>query len=580
MSLRRARWPLLGFSLVVLIGFSWLAWQVWQVGRDLDRAVEHADAFQSAVERGDQAAIDRELAALRGVSSAAADRTSGPSWSLLTQLPAFGDDAEGVRAVSQVVDDLAQDALESLVEVEDALDDLLPRGGAVPVAVVRQLQEPVERAKEELVAADVALAQEDPSGYVGRLRDQYRDLQARISDARHAVEAAAIATEIAPAMLGEDEERTYLLVFQNNSEIRATGGLPGVATLVTARNGELRRGQQAEGAEFGRAEDLPLPLTQPERRLFDDVLGAYFLSSNMTPDIPRAAELWAARWEQVSPADEIDGVVTLDTVAVSYLLEATGPIDVEGIQLTGDNLVEELLHNVYVRWEDPARQDKFFAEVVRQTFDRFINGTSNPSGVVEALARATGEGRLAMHSFDPTEQAAIAGTTIAGELVTDAAVPAPQIDVTINDTTGGKMSYFLRYDVDISATYCSGGIQGFRAKASMWSEAPADAAELPDSVTGGGEFDTKPGNELVTVRIYGPAAGTVDDLVLNGQPLDPITVDQGSRPVNMFYLELTPGQVYDLAWSMKGGAGQTLDPRVRITPSIVSGAAEPVVGAC
>jgi hypothetical protein len=577
---RTVRWALFGGAVVILLGVAWVAWQAWQVNRDLNDAVDHADAFRAAVEAGDQAGIDRELEALREASEAAADRSSAPTWSALTQLPVFGDDARGVQVASRVIDDLAQDGLDPLVTVQDALGELLPQDGVVPVDAVRGLQVPVAQAEQALVAADEALASEDPSGYTVRLKDTYRDLRAKVADAREAIESAVIATEILPSMLGEADDRKYLLVFQNNAEIRATGGLPGAVSLIEARDGQMELTRQLAGADFGRAEDLPLPLTEPERRLFDDVVGAYFLSSNMTPDVPRAAALWAARWEQVFPRDDIDGVITLDTVAVSYLLDATGPIAVDGVELNGDTVVDELLHNVYLRVEDPKEQDAFFADVAAATFERFTDGASDPTGLLMALADATNESRVAVHSFDAAEQQAIAGTAIAGEFITDPAVVSPQIDVTINDTTGSKMSYYLRYNIDVSATYCAGGVQGFSAKAVLTSDAPVDAAELPDAVTGGGHLGTRPGNQLLTVRIYGPAGGSVDDLTLNSRPLDGIDVDQDGRPVQMFYLELEPGQTYDLAWTMRSGKGQTGDPRVRVTPSILAGAPTSTTGAC
>lgn len=579
LSLRLSRWILPSAGLVV-VAAAWIGWNVWQVNRDLARAVDHADAFTAAVESGDQAAIDRELASLRKASGAAAERTSGGTWSALSHLPVLGDDARGVRVASQVIEDLAQDGLDPIVTVRDELEGLLPRAGVVPVDAVERLREPVRLAEQALIAADEDLSREDTRGFTAELRAKYSDLQAKVGAARDAMGSAVVATEILPSMLGAGKDRKYLLVFQNNAEIRATGGLPGAVSLIEVHAGRLQLTRQASGADFGRAQAPPLPLTTAERKLYDDVVGAYFLSSNMTPDVPRAAALWAARWEQVFPRDEIDGVITLDTVAVSYLLEATGPIAVGGVELTGDNVVDELLHKVYLRLDRPAEQDEFFADVAAATFDRFAGGASNPTGLLGALGRATDEGRVAVHSFDPIEQAAVAGTAIAGELITDPDVDAPQVDVTINDTTGAKMSYFLRYEVDVQATYCVDDVQGFSASATLTSEAPAGAADLPDYVTGGGEYGTKPGNQLVTMRIYGPAGGLVDDLTLNNQPLDAIRVDQDGRPVEMFYLELEPGQTYDLDWTMRGGEGQTADPRLRVTPSIVAGAPTPLESAC
>lgn len=579
LSSRKFRAALGGVALLFVLAVAWCAWQAWQVNRDLQDAVDHADAFQAAVEAGDFAAVDTELAALQDASAAAADGTAGATWSFLATLPVVGDDARGVRLSSEVVRDLSEDGLEPLVAVQDRLDDLLPRDGAVPVDDIADLEEPVAQAERALDAAEERLAGEDSSGYVGRLKDRFDELEDQVAAASDAMASARIAVHLLPGMLGQDGQRNYLLVFQNNAEIRATGGLPGAVSLVSADRGALAITRQATGAQFGRAADAPLPPAAPERRLYANVLTDYFLSSNMTPDVPRAAELWAARWTQEFPEDQVDGVLTLDTVALSYVLDATGPLEIDGIELTGDNVVDELLHNVYLRIEDPAEQDAFFAAVATAAFERFTAGATNPTGLIEALARATNEGRVNVHSFDDVEQAELAGTTIAGELITDTDAASPQIDVTVNDNTAAKMSYFLRYETDINATYCTDGVQGFAGKMRLTSTATDEAKELPGYITGTEGLAPK-GSQWVTVRLYGPAGGTVDDVTLNNRPLKPLRVDQDGRPVAQYYIELAPGQTVDVAWTMTSGPGQTADPHVRVTPSIAAGEPAPTNGAC
>ena len=580
LSARILRFALAGAGIVVLLAVLWCGWQAWQVNRDLQSSVEHADAFEKAVENGDDASAQRELKALEESSAAAEDRTSGLTWSAVSRLPFVGDDADGVRTVSAVVHNLSTDGLEPLVEVQDRLPDLLPRNGAVPIRSIAALAQPVGEAQAALDRADRVLSAQDTSGYTGRLREKYDDLAGKVASAAQAMGSARTAVDLLPAMLGEDGDRNYLLVFQNNAEIRATGGLPGAVSLMHTHDGAIEISRQVAGADLGRASTPPLPLTDAEHQLYDAVLGSYFVSSNMTPDVPRAAALWTARWSQVYPDDHVDGVLTLDTVSLSYVLDATGPITVDGVELTGGNVVDQLLHDVYLRLHDPAAQDAFFADVTEAAFDRFLAGSDDPTGMIRALARATDESRVALHLADDDAQAEIDGTMIAGDFVTDPDDHRPQVDVTVNDSTAAKMSYYLRYDTDISTTYCTGGsVQGFAGKMRLTSTAPRDAASLPAYITGPARY-TDPGNQWLTVRIYGPVGGSVDGLTVNAKSTKPIRVDQDGRPVAMFYVELRPGQVVDLAWTMKSGPGQTGEPQVRVTPSIVAGAPTPTPGAC
>ena len=371
-------------------------------------------------------------------------------------------------------------------------------------------------------------------------------------------------------MLGAEGARDYLMVFQNNAEIRATGGLPGAVSLLHADRGTLTMTRQVAANEFGRTDQPVLPLTDGEREVYDDKVGTWFLNANLQPDFPRAAELWKARWEQVHP-ERIDGVVSLDPIALSYVLGATGPIEVDGVQLSEETAVDELLHRVYLRLEDPADQDEFFRAVASAMFDVMTAGAGEPRALLRALATGAKEGRVTVHSFEDTVQQHLAGTAIAGEAVKSVG-DRPQVGVYLSDATGAKMSYFLRYETTVEATYCANGMQGISGRLRLTSTAPADAGSLPDYVTGGGYAGVEPGTQRVFVRLFGPLDGEIDKLVLDGEPItDSPVVDYDGRGVVTAVVELAPGQTSDLTWTMRTGVDQVGPIDVSVTPSVQPG---------
>ena len=568
LGMRALRYGLAAIALLLLGFAAWAGWLAFQVNDDLTESVDHANAIRSSVESGDLASVDAEIDALQDSSDSAADRTSGWTWDVLTVLPMFGDDAEGIATTSQVLSDLATDGIEPLLTVSDSLDQLLPQDGAIDLDVVTGLQEPVAQAQEAFAAADEELNTLDPSGYVGRFRMKFDEFRGQVSQADNAMSAARTTADVLPTMLGSEGERNFILAFENNAEIRATGGLPSAMSLIRADDGQLEIARQASSSDFGYTGEPVLPLTETELELWDEHIGTFVQNTNLTADVPRASDLMRAQWENVFPRDEIDGVLWIDTVTLGYVLDATGPVTVDGIEITAANVVDELLHNVYLRLEDPADQDKFFADVASAAFARFTQGLDGSTALVRALHRAADERRVFVHSYDDAEQSELTGTAVAGELVTDPEVAEPQINVTLNDTTGAKMSYFLRYEVDVTATSCSSDTQSFSAKARLESVAPDDAGELPDYVTGAEQFGVDAGSQVVTVQIIGPVGGTVTDVELNARKLDAIEVVQDGRPLSMLYVQLDPGQTVDLSWRMRGGEGQTGDADVAVTPTI------------
>ena len=576
---------LLGGALVAALALAtaWLGWLAWTVYRDLDRASEASALLQVSLTSGDEQGARDALGSLEQHSTSARNHTSGLSWSVVTHLPVVGDDARGIQVASRVLADLGTDGIAPIIDSATDLQSLAPRQGTVPLDTIAGLQEPLARAQAAFHRADVRLAQEDPSGYTGRLRRQYRELAGRVSEANHVLDAAATAVRVMPDMLGADGVRRYLLVFQNNAEVRSIGGLPGSVALVEARDGTVSMRRQASGASFGESAQPALPLTADEEQIYGPQLGTYFLDANFTPDFPRAAELMSAHWQQRF-GQQVDGVFVVDPVALSYVLAATGPVGVgEGDPLTADNAVPTLLNTVYQAFPDPVQQDEFFELVARQVFTAFTEGAGAPADLLRAVARGVDEHRILAHSFDPGEQAELAGSDIAGELLSDPDDPAPQVGVYLNDNTGSKMSFYLRTQVHVDATFCKGGTQGLSGQATLESVAPPDAATLlPPTVTGGGVYGIPPGDQLVALRLYAPVGGTVSDLEFDRTPIDDVEiVEHDGRQVATSYVYLEPGQQVRVTWSMVSGPGQTGDVEVDVTPGIApvgTSAVEP--GSC
>lgn len=567
--LRRSLLVLLVTLVVVGIGLGvLLAWQAVKVNSALQQAVDDAASLKAALEQGDDARVEGSLASLQESSALAEERTDGVLWSLGTFLPVVGDDIEGVRVASRAVADLAsEEGAAPVVRVATRFDDLVPRDGKIDLSALEALQQPTSQAADALSAAVEDLSGPDSSGFIQRFRDPYRELLADVSDAAGAMSAARVATDLLPVALGADGPRNYLLVFQNNAEIRATGGLPGAMAAIRVEDGELSLGRQASASSFGeRAAGPVLELTRDERAIWGEILGTYALDANFTPDWPRAAELLRARWEETYP-ERFDGVLTLDTVAVSYLLDATGGVSVGDYEITGDNAVDVLLNQVYLDIEDPRAQDALFQAVASAVFEQFRSGqVSSPRAVLDALRHATEEGRLYVNLTDDDEQARILERRISGS-TTDADGRSDRIDVTLLDGTGSKMSYYMRFDVEARPKSCADGAGRYTIGTTIRSVAPPDAADLPRYITGGGAYGVEAGTTFTQARVFTPSGGTVRSLMVNGNEIDIKSRRLGDRGTASGSAFLEPGEVSDILWEIEVPDGSR-PIEVQVTPGL------------
>jgi hypothetical protein len=148
----------------------------------------------------------------------------------------------------------------------------------------------------------------------------------------------------APELLGENGSRTYLLIAQNNQELRPTGGfISGVGELRVER-GEILSVELRDSYAIDQPGALAHPLP-PEPLARYMWAGALLLrDANWSPDFPTSAEVIASLYQQAQNAPLLDGVIAADLNAVKLLVDALAPIRVPGYgaPLTGDNVMDIL----------------------------------------------------------------------------------------------------------------------------------------------------------------------------------------------------------------------------------------------
>jgi hypothetical protein len=367
-------------------------------------------------------------------------------------------------------------------------------------------------------------------------------------------------------MLGADGPRSYLLLFQNNAELRATGGIPGSFAIINARNGKVSIGAQGDAQTIGKFDEPPIPLSKDERTLFGEKMGLFPQDVNFTPDFPRSAQLIREMWNDRHGL-KVDGVASADPVALSYLLRGTGPVEVVGgRQLTADNAVRMLLSDVYAQIPDPAMQNVYFAAVAKKVFETVAAGQGNPRAVLEGLSQGAGERRIQLWSSVPGEQELIAPTPLGGVLVTQPS-PEPRISLFLNDGTGNKLGYFLHHEVDVTPVRCQGERQVLDVELAMRSTAPRRGAGLPDYVAASA-FGVPRGTIRTNVLAYAPVGGYVDAAELGGQPVDLPRLEHDGRVMTQTTVDLAPGERTTMRFRMYSGPDQPRSAVLRVTPGV------------
>jgi hypothetical protein len=289
----------------------------------------------------------------------------------------------------------------------------------------------------------------------------------------------------------------------------------------------------------------------------------------LTPRFDLSAQLASAMWKQKF-GTSVDGVVSIDPVALSYLLAATGPVTLPtGQQLTSQNVVSTLLSTSYSTYPVPAEQDAFFASAAGAVFTKVASGSFDPKALVTALTQAATEHRLHVWSDRPAEQKTIAATALSGALPTSTP-KQPAFGVYFNDATGAKMDYYLTTQVSVGQAVCrKDGRPTWVVEVTMTNTAPANAATaLPSYVTGGDVYGVALGNVRTDVAVYAPKTGVFVGAAQDGAARSLHTATDSGTPVAQYQTELSPGKTTTWRVEFLGATPKSKMPTFVSTPGV------------
>jgi hypothetical protein len=185
--------------------------------------------------------------------------------------------------------------------------------------------------------------------------------------------AKTLSTEF-PEILGKDKPTTYLILLQNNMELRPTGGFIGSFALATFDGGRLgdisvSDVYSADGQLRGHVEP-PVPIKE-----YLGEANWYLRDANWDPDFPTSAK--KIEWFLDKEIDKrVDGVIAVDLNLVAALLDKLGPINLADFNKTIDsrNLYETTQSQIENNFFPGSYQKtNFMTALTREILNRLMS---------------------------------------------------------------------------------------------------------------------------------------------------------------------------------------------------------------
>lgn len=203
------------------------------------------------------------------------------------------------------------------------------------------------------------------------LREKLEIAQAYISQFVIALNEVDQNFEAVLTLLGDKTPHRYLVLFQNNHEIRATGGFIGSYALVDVNDGAITKIDVKDVYETDGQLTEFVPPPPGINRVADQL---YLRDSNYSPDFPTSAQkiMW---FLEHSRGPTVDTVVAIDQTVAEKLLALTGPVVVPSFPfaLRADNFNDLLSYNIEAKLSKTYTPKQVLIDLIPLFKDRLLS---------------------------------------------------------------------------------------------------------------------------------------------------------------------------------------------------------------
>lgn len=129
-------------------------------------------------------------------------------------------------------------------------------------------------------------------------------------------------------LLGKDSPRKYLMVFQNDGELRPGGGFWTAYSTLTISNGKVTPGNASNIYDLDDKINSRVPAPRLIKSYHINVPYLNLRDSNLSPDFPTNAQIFLEQYTKaMGNKDKFDAVVAIDTQILVDLVKVLGKLD-------------------------------------------------------------------------------------------------------------------------------------------------------------------------------------------------------------------------------------------------------------
>jgi len=289
----------------------------------------------------------------------------------------------------------------------------------------------------------------NPKAIPAEFTDQFDLVKEQIKSFNQDLQTLNSFSEFLLNVLGHEQKKRYLIVFQNNRELRPTGGFMGSLALVDFFQGEIKNIEIPGGGTYDYQGTLYERLIPPEPLLLVNDLWQ-FQDANWFYDFETSAKKIEWFFQKAGGAT-VDGIITVNATLIEELLQYIPAIEMTeyGKIIDADNFINETQKAVELEYDRQENKPKqFIAELTPKVLESVFNATDeNLSQIMKTLNQSFAKKEIQIYMTDPDLQSKVRDYNWAGEIKQTSKDYLAVVSINLR---GGKTDHVIDQDITLN----------------------------------------------------------------------------------------------------------------------------------
>lgn len=330
------------------------------------------------------------------------------------------------------------------------------------VMTIGKITPQIDELSKQLVLVKEDVDAVDPNHYPEfifgkKIKTQLASLRDLTDEGTSFVTQAKPLVKILPSLLGESEVKKYLVIFQNNKELRPTGGFITAYAIFSIDKGIIHLDKSDD--IYALDDSIPNKPSAPAPilKFLPKVYTLNLRDSNLSPDFIESMKTFRSMYDRAGERSEVDGIIAIDAdVLVSTIKILDDQVQAGGQTFTTQNDARCNCPQVIYSLEDSISRPVNYVKTARKSIIGDLiqaimvkSLSSSPKKywgpLFQSFVAQTSQKHVLFDLYDEQAQSGIEALNVAGRI---RSFDGDYLHINEANFSGAKVNIFMQETVD------------------------------------------------------------------------------------------------------------------------------------